>query len=407
MPSHENSCHSKRTAISNNILEAIRSGTAPEPVKLAAARGLLPLSNEELLESVVTLSADPSDAVRQAATSTLDTLDPEAFANLASEAEASPELLGFLCLWPRARQELVEAVIFNPATPDAALLQLASHTSNPRIIEAISLKQQSLIRSPEIIAAILANGARSLEAERRAREVREEFFEKQFGAKMIAGEQRARSDANRVAEAEARDTVKVGGIEDLIRLGLVEDGIDDSLVTDYEQEYGPFDMLPPSPDEQMDIAQTVSEVFTEATEIYVDRIPVFQRIALMSIKERVMLAIKGTREARMILVRDANKMVAGAVLRNPRLTENEVETISSIKTVPEEVLRHIGHTRSWTRNYVVIHNLIRNPRTPIATGLNFINRIQTRDLRVLSQNKNIPDVIRQTANRLYLKRAGA
>jgi hypothetical protein len=224
---------------------------------------------------------------------------------------------------------------------------------------------------------------------------------------MIAGEQKARADASHAAEAEARDTVKVGGIEDLIRLGLVEDGIDDSLVTDYEQEYGPFDMRPPSPDEQMNIAQTVSEVFTESTELFIDRIPVFQRIALMSIKERVMLAIKGTREARMILVRDANKMVAGAVLRNPRLTENEVETISSIKTVPEEVLRQIGHTRSWTRNYVVIHNLIRNPRTPIATGLNFINRIQTRDLRVLSQNKNIPDVIRQTANRLYLKRAGS
>jgi hypothetical protein len=75
--------------------------------------------------------------------------------------------------------------------------------------------------------------------------------------------------------------------------------------------------------------------------------------------------------------------------------------------VPEEVLRQIGYTRSWTRSYVVIHNLVRNPRTPIATSLNFINRIQTRDLRVLSQNKNIPDVIRQTANRLYLKRAGA
>jgi len=285
-------------------------------------------------------------------------------------------------------------------------MQLALHTSNPRIIEAISLKQQSLIRSPEIIEAILANPARSLEAERNAREVKEEFFEKQFGARMIAGEQKARADANHAAEAEARDTVKVGGIEDLIRLGLVEDGIDDSLVTDYEQEYGPFDMRPPGPDEQMDIAQTVSEVLTEGTELFIDRIPVFQRIALMSIKERVMLAIKGTREARMILVRDANKMVAGAVLRNPRLTENEVETISSIKTVPEEVLRQIGHTRSWTRNYVVIHNLIRNPRTPIATGLNFINRIQTRDLRVLSQNKNIPDVIRQTANRLYLKRAG-
>lgn len=384
----------------------IRSGNAPDTVKLAAARGLFPLSNEELLESVVSLSSDANEAVRTAAAATLGTLDPAAFSHIASQPDANPEVLGFLCLWPRARRELVEAVIFNPSTPDAALAQLAARSVHPNIIEAISLKQQSLIRSPEIIEAILMNPARTFEAERRAREVREEFFEKQFGARMIAGEQRVRDEATRAAEVAERDTVSIGDIEDLIRLGLVEEGIDDSFITEYEEEYGPFDMRAPEPGEQFDVDRTVSEMVAEGAEIAVDRIPVFQRIALMSIKDRVMLAIKGTREARMILVRDPNRVVAGAVLRNPRLTENEVENISSIKMVPEDVLRQIGQSRGWTRSYVVIHNLVRNPRTPIAISLGFLNRIQTRDLRALSQNKNIPDVIRQTANRLYLKRAG-
>ena len=108
----------------------------------------------------------------------------------------------------------------------------------------------------------------------------------------------------------------------------------------------------------------------------------------------------------MILVRDPNRMVASAVLRNPRVTETEIESISSIKTVPEDVLRQIGQSRAWTRSYTVIHNLVRNPRTPIAISLGFLNRIQTRDMRALSLNKNIPDVIRSTAYRLYLKRSG-
>jgi hypothetical protein len=94
------------------------------------------------------------------------------------------------------------------------------------------------------------------------------------------------------------------------------------------------------------------------------------------------------------------------VLRNPRLTDTEIENIASIKTVPEDVLRQIGQNRAWTRSYVVIHNLVRNSRTPIAIGLTFLGRIQTRDLRALSLNKNIPDVIRQASNRLYLKRSG-
>jgi hypothetical protein len=369
---------------------------------------MLPLSNDDLLESLVVLSTDENPDLRAAVTATLGTLKPESFLHLAAQAEAPADVLAFLCLWSRAPRELVEAVVFNPSTPDGALAQLASRSPDSRIIEAISLKQQSLIRSPDIIDAILTNSARTAEAERRAREVREEFFEKQFGVRMIADEQRVQGDAAREAERTERETVSIGGIDDLIRLGLLEEGVDDALITEYESEYGPFPETPPAPEDQLDIQKIVGEIIAdEAPEFTFDRVPVFQRVALMSVKDRVMLAIKGTREARMILVRDPNRIVAGAVMRNPRLTDAEVEYIASIKTVPEDVLRQIGQTRSWTRSYAVIHNLVRNSRTPIATSLVFINRIQTRDLRALSLNRNIPDVIRQTSYRLYLKRSSA
>lgn len=366
---------------------------------------MLPLSNEDVLESLVVLSSDDNQDLRADVMVTLGTLIPDSFLHLAGQADAPADVLGFLCLWSRAPRELIEAVVFNPSTPDGALAQLASRSPDSKIIEAISLKQQSLIRSPDIIDAILTNSARTAEAERRAREVREEFFEKQFGVRMIADEQRVQGDAAREAERAERDTVSIGGIDDLIRLGLLEDGVDDSLISEYEQEYGPFAASPPDPEEQLDIQRVVGEIAADGLEFTVDRVPVFQRVALMSVKDRVMLAIKGTREARMILVRDPNRIVASAVMRNPRLTDTEVEQIAAVKTVPEEVLRQIGATRAWTRSYIVIHNLVRNSRTPIATSLAFMNRIQTRDLRALSQNKNIPDVIRQTSYRLYLKRS--
>jgi hypothetical protein len=225
---------------------------------------------------------------------------------------------------------------------------------------------------------------------------------------MIAEEQRARAEAEAATRAEAdaeRATVAISGFADLIRLGLIEEGIDDSLVSDFETEFGPFeDTQPVEYVESWDFDKLISEAESEGVEISADRMPVFQQVALMSVKDRVMLAIKGTREARVILVRDPNRLVASAVLRNPRLTETEVEYISSLKSVAEEVLRQIGHNRAWTRSYVVIHNLVRNPRTPIATSLGFLNRIHTRDLRALSTNKNIPDVIRSTAGRFFLKR---
>src|SRR4030095_12769135 len=181
---------------------------------------------------------------------------------------------------------------------------------------------------------------------------------------------------------------------------------DDALVTEYEAEFGPFDVSPrSSTEERFDVQTLVDDAEgIEGIAGSLDRLPVFQQVAMMSIKDRVMLAIKGTREARVILVRDPNRVVACAVLRNPRLTDLEIEQISALKTVPEEVLRQIGHSRIWTRAYGVIHNLARNPRTPISVSLGFINRIQTRDLKGLSTNKNIPDVIRTTAGRMWIKR---
>ncbi|HEX5732887.1 MAG TPA: hypothetical protein VF131_08635 [Blastocatellia bacterium] len=368
---------------------------------------MFPLTNEEMLETLVVLSADESAEIRSAATETIETLKPESFTTLAADTKAHADVLGFLCVWPRSPRETVEAAIFNRATPDAALARLAALSRDPHIIEAISLKQQSLIRSPAIIEAILANPDRTPEAERRAREVREEFFEKRFGARLVAQEQRAQAVAEetaRAAEEARRSTVAIEGIEDLVRLGLVDEAIDDSFIAEYEAEYGPFDSSMPPAELQYNIEEAISEIQSIEGGVAPERLPVFQQIALMSIKDRVMLAIKGTREARLILIRDPNRIVAGAVLRNPRLTDTEVENIASIKTVPEDVLRQIGQNRAWTRSYIVIHNLVRNPRTPIAQSLGFLNRIQTRDLRALSTNKNIPDVIRTTSARLYIKR---
>jgi hypothetical protein len=377
---------------------------------MAAARGMLPLSNEDMLDVLVTLTADEAEEVRVVAAATLETLDPLSFSSIAGDPKASVDVLGFLCVWSRSPRELLEAAIFNRSTPDLALAQLASLSRDPVIIEAISLKQQSLIRAPQIIEAILSNPARTPESERRANEVRQEFFEKQFGAQMVAHEERMRAEATRGKKEAEQATVLISGIEDLMRLGLIEDGLDDSFVDEYEAEFGPFDAAAASGHDGFDIARVVEEVESESldgVEISRDRLPVFQQVALMSIKDRVLLAIKGTREARIILVRDPNRIIATAVLRNPRLTDLEVEYMSSLKSVPEEVLRQIGQNRAWTRSYTVIHNLIRNPRTPIALSLGFLNRIQTRDLRALSTNKNIPDVIRTTAHRMFTKRQGA
>ena len=139
-------------------------------------------------------------------------------------------------------------------------------------------------------------------------------------------------------------------------------------------------------------------------EITPERISLIRRIMYMNAKDRVKLARKGDREARSILIRDPNRVVASAVINNPRISDQEAENIASMRTVSDEVLRLMASNRGWARSYSITHNLARNPRTPIPTVINMLPRIRTKDLQHLSQNRNISEAVRRQALRLAKSR---
>jgi hypothetical protein len=124
-----------------------------------------------------------------------------------------------------------------------------------------------------------------------------------------------------------------------------------------------------------------------------------QRVAALSIAKRISLAMKGTREERSILIRDPNKIVAVAVLSSPKMTDTEIENIAKMGSVSDEILRLIANTRTWTKNYQVVLALARNAKTPLAVSMNLLPRLTEKDLRMLSADRNVPDVLRITARK--------
>jgi len=131
-----------------------------------------------------------------------------------------------------------------------------------------------------------------------------------------------------------------------------------------------------------------------------------QRIAQMGFSERLKAAFKGSREMRTILIRDPNKMVAAAVLSSPKLTEPEVEMIARMANVAEEVLRTIGHNRAWLKNYGILLALTKNPKTPIATSLTLLSRVNEKDAVALSLDRNVPDPLRRAARNRVVASGG-
>lgn len=127
------------------------------------------------------------------------------------------------------------------------------------------------------------------------------------------------------------------------------------------------------------------------------------QLSAKPIPERLQLAMKGTRGQRAVLIHDPNKLIAAAVLSSPKLTESEIEAFARMANVTEEVLRIIGTNRSWTKNYGVVAALVRNPKTPPGVSLNLLARLNDRDLKMLSIDRNVPEALRLAARKYVVK----
>jgi hypothetical protein len=393
----------------NPVVQAVLSGSAPPQARMAAARGLLPLAQDEMVELLVALRSDADAEVARAADETLVAQEPSALASVASSAETAPPVLAYLASRRDLAREVQESVALNPQTPDEAVAALARTTAEGAVLDIISVNQQRLIRAPSIIDAVLANPARTADAERRARETRREFFEKERGARQVAEEMRARGMG---AAAEFFESSESVGTPDGISFDdawLIAEHIEVSDL-DLDDSWLPAERLEEFVEETYEqrvatADRLISEASAEVGGAAPERIALIRRIMLMKVKDRVKLAMKGDREARAILIRDSNRIVAQAVIRNPRITDHEIEAIAAMRTVNDDVLRVIASNRAWARQYPVIHNLARNPRTPLPTAMQILPRLYAKDLKALGQNRNVAEAVRRQALRIATTRS--
>ena len=400
-------------ASTNPVVKAVIEGSAPRPAQIAASRGLLPLPQTDLLEILVTFSEGSDAEFKDNALATLASQNIDSLDATMRSNEIAPRVLSYFASIPDLPSTAYEAIITNTRTPAMAIARFAASTQNGGLIELISLNQQLLIQNPAIIDAIIGNQYRTPEAERRAAETKREFFEKERGAQQIANELRAQGKeaaAEFLEQAEFAADLDASGmsVEDAILLAehieVPDHETDDSwLSLEYIEE------IYEETEEQRKaaIGKILGELQAEEDEeISSERVSMLNRIMKMGVKDRVKLGMKGDREARNILIRDPNRLVSSAVVNNPRITEQEVETISSMRSITEEILRQIASNRQWSRSYSIMHSLARNPRTPIANVITIMSRLQLRDLIALSKNRNVSDAVRRQAQRLHTTRTG-
>ncbi len=396
----------------NPVVRSLIEGSAPRPAVLAASRGVLPLPLPDMLEVLVAFARSGDNELSDHARNTIFTQDSSSIESSLRTEDIAASVLDFFAEQAAFPPSVHEAIVINPKTPAPTLVKFARSTSNADLIDRIVLNQQLLIRHPDLIDAVLANPNSRSDAARRAAETKREFFEKERGAQQIASELRAQGKeaaAKFIEQSEFGQDLEGSGmdLDDAMFLASmieVPDGeTDDSwLGLEYIEEI----YEETSAQRQGIVDKIIGDIRLDESDIGSERISVINRIMKMGMKDRVRLATKGDREARNILIRDPNRIVSQAVVQNPRITEQEMEKIASMRSISEDILRQIANDRQWSRSYAIVHHLARNPRTPIANVLTILSRLHLRDLQALSKNKNVSDAVRRQSLRLSQARTG-
>lgn len=146
-----------------------------------------------------------------------------------------------------------------------------------------------------------------------------------------------------------------------------------------------------NPDEQLErlLAKPAGEpaaidpVETEETEE--KRQSVWDRMRGLSQMEKLLLAVKADRMERALLVQDNDPRVLLSLLRNPRLTVEEVVRIAKSSYLTFQIADVIMKAGQWMGSPDVRLALVHNPKTPPPFALRILPLLPDSDVRAIAR----------------------
>ncbi|MBL8957420.1 MAG: hypothetical protein JNK82_41990 [Myxococcaceae bacterium] len=335
---------------------------APAPLRSMGAKGLAPMAPPDMITALFMLAYDPDEKIRDTAVATAAGLADRVLAPALREERVPPLVLGWFLDLFWEKDAYAEMLILNSGTPDEAVARVASKCG-VRTAEIVAGNQLRLLRHEDIVRQLALN--------------------------------------------PSTEGALIDGVCDFsVRSGLVLADVP-QMKAARVRLYGPEAAeAPPDPGPTADSVIAELGVGEESSAPMEEgkRLTLSQRIMKMNIAEKIKLATKGNKEARSILIRDSNKLVAVAVIRSPRITDGEVLMQANNKTAQEEILRIICADREWTKMYPVKLALVRNPKVPQAIGMRFLSTLRETDVKNLARDRNVPNVIQMTARKMVAKK---
>jgi hypothetical protein len=381
------------SAVDESIRERVGEGS-PRPLRLAMAKGALPIDPGKLLVAFSYLAQDPDEEIAAAAHASAADL-PEQFVRTTLQSRnTAAEVLGYYCRYFVHDNRYIETLLVNSETPDDAFVYMANELREAKWLDMVSFNQVRYLRTPEIIEAAFYNPdtkmsavSRMLEtAARNGLELGHIPGFREIQATILGeAELKRRRDAGEISSSE---------FDELMEVETEDSGMDDDQ----------FQELLREATEELDESLAGKQSEEEGEE---EKVPLWKAISTMKTSQKARLAILGSASARKILIRDPKKSVCMAVLRSPRLTDKEVSFFASQKGLSEDVIRFIAKNREWTRHYSTKVSLVKNPKTPPQQSMWFLKSLHPKDLKHISKDRDVPGIVAKTAKRMIEQKNSA
>lgn len=361
------------------ILDQIIKGELPEQATLAVVRGVFPLEIEDQLTALFHICATNASLLDEAR-GTVAGFSEEVLKPFFQARDQKAEILDFYLrefLFPAG---VTEVLLLNANMPALALAEVAAELE-ASLLDLLVNNQVKIQEHPPIVAALRKNPSLSVIHTQKLDE-----YERLLLKELVSSEAELAGKTTKQIEeeaiAEAKQFVEVFGKEkDSVRAKAKKNAAESKEQKEAESQR----------------SDALNEIADDASK---QKRPVLELIQEMSVPQKIQAAIKGDREYRGALVRDSNKLVCCAVIKSPRITESEVEFYSNLRNVQADVLRLIAQNREWIKNYKIVVNLVKNPRTPLAFSMKMMTRLNKGDMRFLVRDKNVPEALRTLARRM-------
>jgi hypothetical protein len=390
----------------------------PANLKLLIARGTVPLPPRELVILQFHFQNDPDAEVSAGAAQSLTSI-PSNILRTILGGDIPGAILNFFSSRLLGNRELLETLIINRRTPDETVAFLAASEKDEYILELIANNQERVLRYAVIAREIFQNR----HAPRTVKERLKSFLKTTFPIK--GGE--VVEPVPEPILAPAAPAAPEPVVSEAEALSLDEKIAPPSLAaeTAAAPEAAPAAPAVPTPPglapgqagvvgvegewkDMIELTEELSKIklpqeLTEENQREVteeERKSLSVRILLMSVSEKIKLALLGNKEARTILIRDSNKMVSASVVKSPKVQDDEIVKIAQMRGVADEVLRMVASNKEWTKNYAVKKALVENPKTPVQASFRFLSLLRESDIKNIARSKNVPSAVAAQAKRL-------